>query len=332
MKKIVSVLASIMALAVGSAAMAVTASAETGVAFEVGTVSTAGAIADGKLVQEELVLLPVKITENQGVTAFLLQFTQDSNIEVTSAKTRGLDYSQSGAFTWNVNNRCLLWSENACQDTTVCGTVVNLEIKIPAGTPEGRYEIGFEESGIQVTNTNFDSMEYTLTAGYVEVGGGNASQNPPPVVTEAPVTQAPKPAVVTKAPVKATQPPVTSAVEPDVTKAGDGTAENAAGAAENQQTVTAAVSDVTVTAVSGSEETTDTDSTAVTGSAVVSGTDETTTTKAVSPSNNSKNNKSSSSANKKTSDSPSTGVAGVAVPAALLAVSIAGIAASKKKN
>lgn len=335
-KKLISVLASIMILSAGSTSMALTASADTGVAFEVAKISTAGTITDGKLAQEEIVKVPVTITENKGVTAFLLEFTQDSNIEILAAKNKNSDYTDVGTFTWNVNALCLLWSENSCLDSVECGTVVELEVKVPAGTPVGTYEIGFNESEIQVTNTTFDSIEYTLTSGYVQVGGDSANnpvvETQAPVVTEAPpaATQAP----ATQAPVKATQPPARAtapAAAEETTTTTVATTSTANSAVDATTAVSAPVNTVTEnTAVSGTGS-----GNIVTGNADSVQANETTTTASDKKNSSASNNssKSSSSSANKTSDSPSTGVNGVVVPAVLLAVSTLGvIIASKKKN
>lgn len=337
MKKILSILASIAVIAAGSASMTLTASADAGVVFEVGNVSTVGEIADGVLVNDETVVVPVNVTENQGFTAFLLEFTQADDIQVTDRKSKDSVYRGAGTYTWNPDALCLLWTENSCQDTNECGLVANLIVTVPAGTPVGTYEIGFEESTVQVTNTNFDSLEFSLIPGGVQVGG-DPSQNPP-VVTEAPetVTQAPE---TTKLPAKATQPApkVTSAPEKQteaaVTTVKPGAAapanDNSAAQTtvlENAPAVSTAADEIAAAVNTTAEET------AVTGNAsdVKSSESAAAANNSSSKTDSKKDNSSSkkSSANK-TSDSPSTGVKGIALPAAFLAVSTVGVIAASK--
>lgn len=203
MKKFISVMASAVMLTCFSA-FPLTAHADYGITFEAGTVSTSGAVENGVLVQEETVTVPIRVTENQGVTTFLLEFTQDSNIEIISEKisAKESDFTSNGvngSFMWNINALRLLWTENSCNDTNICGLVANLEVKVPAGTPEGKYEIGFNGEEIQVTNSNFDSIEFTVVPGYVEVGGNSANNTPAQTEPVAIQTTA-APAVTTKAP------------------------------------------------------------------------------------------------------------------------------------
>lgn len=352
MKKILSVLASLAVIAAGSSSMALTASADADVVFEVSTVSTVGEVADGVLVNDETVRVPVNVTQNVGLTAFLLEFTQADGIQITTpgpnlkkVTTEGSVFKGIGSFLWNLDSRCLLWSESSCSDTDNCGLVITLDVNVPAGTPVGTYEIGFEESTIQVTNTNFDSLEFSLVPGGIEVGG-DTSQNPPaPVVTEAPpvVTQAPE---TTKLPTKATQPAkeTTAAPAKQTEAAAVTTKKSGAAPAADTSAATASSGAATETALQTNSEnaalTTTVEENAVTGnvsdvksseSAAATGGS---SSKKDSKSDSKKNDNSSkkSSANK-TSDSPSTGVKGIALPAAFLAVSTVGvIAASKTKK
>lgn len=351
MKKILSVLASLAVIAAGSSSMALTASADAGVVFEVSTVSTVGEVADGVLVNDETVRVPVNVTQNEGLTAFLLEFTQADGIQITTTgpnlkkvTTDGSVFKGIGSFLWNLDSRCLLWSESSCSDTDNCGLVITLDVNVPAGTPVGTYEIGFEESTIQVTNTNFDSLEFSLVPGGIEVGG-DPSQNPPaPVVTEAPpvVTQAPE---TTKLPTKATQPAKETTAAPAKQTESAAVTTKKSGAAPAADTSAApASSGAAETALQTSDEnaalTTTVEENAVTGGASDVKSSESaaaaggSSSKQDSKSDSKKNDNSSkkSSANK-TSDSPSTGVKGIALPAAFLAVSTVGvIAASKTKK
>lgn len=351
MKKILSVLASLAVIAAGSSSMALTASADAGVVFEVSTVSTVGEVADGVLVNDETVRVPVNVTQNEGLTAFLLEFTQADGIQITTTgpnlkkvTTEGSVFKGIGSFLWNLDSRCLLWSESSCSDTDNCGLVITLDVNVPAGTPVGTYEIGFEESTIQVTNTNFDSLEFSLVPGGIEVGG-DPSQNPPaPVVTEAPpvVTQAPE---TTKLPTKATQPAKETTAAPAKQTESAAVTTKKSGAAPAADTSAApASSGAAETALQTSDEnaalTTTVEENAVTGGASDVKSSESvaaaggSSSKQDSKSDSKKNDNSSkkSSANK-TSDSPSTGVKGIALPAAFLAVSTVGvIAASKTKK
>lgn len=352
MKKILSVLASLAVIAAGSSSMALTASADADVVFEVSTVSTVGEVADGVLVNDETVRVPVNVTQNVGLTAFLLEFTQADGIQIITkgqpglpkTATEGSVFKGIGSFLWNLDSRCLLWSESSCSDTDNCGLVITLDVNVPAGTPVGTYEIGFEESTIQVTNTNFDSLEFSLVPGGIEVGG-DPSQNPPaPVETEAPpvVTQAPE---TTKLPTKATQPAKeTTAAPAKQTEAAAVTTKKSGAAPAADTSAATASSGVAETALQTNSEnaalTTTVEENAVTGnvsdvksseSAAAAGGS---SSKKDSKSDSKKNDNSSkkSSANK-TSDSPSTGVKGIALPAAFLAVSTVGvIAASKTKK
>lgn len=351
MKKILSVLASLAVIAAGSSSMALKASADAGVVFEVSTVSTVGEVADGVLVNDETVRVPVNVTQNEGLTAFLLEFTQADGIQITTTgpnlkkvTTEGSVFKGIGSFLWNLDSRCLLWSESSCSDTDNCGLVITLDVNVPAGTPVGTYEIGFEESTIQVTNTNFDSLEFSLVPGGIEVGG-DPSQNPPaPVETEAPpvVTQAPE---TTKLPSKATQPAKDTTAAPAKQTESAAVTTKKSGAAPAADTSAApASSGAAETALQTSDEnaalTTTVEENAVTGGASDVKSSESaaaaggSSSKQDSKSDSKKNDNSSkkSSANK-TSDSPSTGVKGIALPAAFLAVSTVGvIAASKTKK
>ncbi len=351
MKKILSVLASLAVIAAGSSSMALTASADAGVVFEVSTVSTVGEVADGVLVNDETVRVPVNVTQNEGLTAFLLEFTQADGIQITTTgqpglkktATEGSVFKGIGSFLWNLDSRCLLWSESSCSDTDNCGLVITFDVNVPAGTPVGTYEIGFEESTIQVTNTNFDSLEFSLVPGGIEVGG-DPSQNPPaPVETEAPpvVTQAPE---TTKLPTKATQPAKDTTAAPAKQTESAAVTTKKSGAAPAADTSAApASSGAAETALQTSDEnaalTTTVEENAVTGGASDVKSSESaaaggSSSKQDSKSDSKKNDNSSkkSSANK-TSDSPSTGVKGIALPAAFLAVSTVGvIAASKTKK
>lgn len=352
MKKILSVLASLAVIAAGSSSMALTASADADVVFEVSTVSTVGEVADGVLVNDETVRVPVNVTQNVGLTAFLLEFTQADGIQIITkgqpglpkTATEGSVFKGIGSFLWNLDSRCLLWSESSCSDTDNCGLVITLDVNVPAGTPVGTYEIGFEESTIQVTNTNFDSLEFSLVPGGIEVGG-DPSQNPPATVeTEAPpvVTQAPE---TTKLPTKATQPAKeTTAAPAKQTEAAAVTTRKSGAAPAADTSAATASSGAAETALQTNSEnaalTTTVEETAVTGnvsdvksseSAAAAGSS---SSKKDSKSDSKKSDNSSkkSSANK-TSDSPSTGVKGIALPAAFLAVSTVGvIAASKTKK
>ncbi len=362
MKKLISVIASVMMIA-SLGVSSVTASADEGVAFEVTKVSTVGEIADGVLVNEETVTVPVVITKNQGSTAFLLEFNHDSAIEVTGISYSNSEYKKAGQFSWNIKALCLLWSENLCQDTTVCGTVAELEFKVPAGTPVGQYEIAFTESEIQLTNSNFDSIEYTLTPGYIAVGG-EVTDNPVttemPVITETPIittviqetpkpkvttTEAPvttpkTPTTTTKAPVKATQPKATTTAKVEETTKKPATttvvkAETSTQKTEQKETVAETVKAIETTVAS---ETSFAEGT-LSGIAVAESEEITVTTTI---SNDEVENSvakeiSSKSSTKvdKTSNSPSTGVASIVVPSVLLAISTGGVvvaAKSKKKK
>ena len=351
MKKILSVLASLAVIAAGSSSMALTASADADVVFEVSTVSTVGEVADGVLVNDETVRVPVNVTQNVGLTAFLLEFTQADGIQITTTgpnlkkvTTEGSVFKGIGSFLWNLDSRCLLWSESSCSDTDNCGLVITLDVNVPAGTPVGTYEIGFEESTIQVTNTNFDSLEFSLVPGGIEVGG-DPSQNPPaPVETEAPpvVTQAPE---TTKLPTKATQPAKETTAAPAKQTESAAVTTKKSGAAPVADTSAATASSGTAeTALQTNSEnaalTTTVEENAVTGNASDVKSSESaaaaggSSSKKDSKSDSKKSDNSSkkSSANK-TSDSPSTGVKGIALPAAFLAVSTVGvIAASKTKK
>ena len=352
MKKILSVLASLAVIAAGSSSMALTASADADVVFEVSTVSTVGEVADGVLVNDETVRVPVNVTQNVGLTAFLLEFTQADGIQITTTgpnlkkvTTEGSVFKGIGSFLWNLDSRCLLWSESSCSDTDNCGLVITLDVNVPAGTPVGTYEIGFEESTIQVTNTNFDSLEFSLVPGCIEVGG-DPSQNPPaPAETEAPpvVTQAPE---TTKLPTKATQPAkeTTAAPAKQTESAAVTTKKSGAAPAADTSAATASSGAAAETALQTNSEnaalTTTVEENAVTGNvsdvkssesaAAAGGSSSKKDSK--SDSKKSDNSSKKSSANK-TSDSPSTGVKGIALPAAFLAVSTVGvIAASKTKK
>lgn len=352
MKKILSVLASLAVIAAGSSSMALTASADADVVFEVSTVSTVGEVADGVLVNDETVRVPVNVTQNVGLTAFLLEFTQADGIQIITkgqpglpkTATEGSVFKGIGSFLWNLDSRCLLWSESSCSDTDNCGLVITLDVNVPAGTPVGTYEIGFEESTIQVTNTNFDSLEFSLVPGGIEVGG-DPSQNPSaPVQTEAPpvVTQAPE---TTKLPSKATQPAKETTAAPAKQTESAAVTTKKSGAAPVADTSAATASSGTAeTALQTNSEnaalTTTVEENAVTGnasdvksseSAVAAG-GSSSKKDSKSDSKKSDNSSKKSSANK-TSDSPSTGVKGIALPAAFLAVSTVGvIAASKTKK
>ncbi len=353
MKKILSVLASLAVIAAGSSSMALTASADADVVFEVSTVSTVGEVADGVLVNDETVRVPVNVTQNVGLTAFLLEFTQADGIQIITkgqpglpkTATEGSVFKGIGSFLWNLDSRCLLWSESSCSDTDNCGLVITLDVNVPAGTPVGTYEIGFEESTIQVTNTNFDSLEFSLVPGGIEVGG-DPSQNPPATVeTEAPpvVTQAPE---TTKLPTKATQPAkeTTAAPAKQTEAAAVTTRKSGAAPAADTSAATASSGAAAETALQTNSEnaalTTTVEENAVTGNtsdvkssesaAAAGGSSSKKDSK--SDSKKSDNSSKKSSANK-TSDSPSTGVKGIALPAAFLAVSTVGvIAASKTKK
>lgn len=336
MKKLLSVLASIAVIAAGSASMTLTASADAGVVFEVGNVSTAGEIADGVLVNDETVLVPVNVTENQGFTAFLLEFTQADGIQITEKQSQDSVYRGIGSYYWNIDALCLLWTENSCQDTGECGLVVNLVVNVPAGTPVGTYDIGFEESTVQVTNTNFDTLEFSLISGSVQVGG-DPSQNPP-VVTEAPeiVTQASE---TTRLPAKATQPApkVTSAPEKQTETAVTTVKPAAAPAADSSAVQTTVLENVTAVSTAADENTatvnTTAEETAATGnSSDVKSSESVAAADGSSSETDSKKDNSSSkkSSANKTSDSPSTGVKGIALPAAFLAVSTVGVVAASK--
>jgi len=344
MKKILSILASLAVIAAGSSSMALTASADAGVVFEVSTVSTVGEIADGVLVNDETVVVPVNVTQNEGFTAFLLEFTQADGIQITDKKTKDSVYRGTGTYTWNINSLCLLWTDERCMDSNELGLVTNLIVNVPAGTPVGTYEIGFEESTIQVTNTNFDSLEFSLVPGGIEVGG-DPSQNPPaPVETEAPpvVTQAPE---TTKLPSKATQPAKDTTAAPAkqtdaaaVTTKKSGAAPAADTSAAPASSGAAAETALQTNAENAALTTTVAEETAVTGSdsdvkssesAAAAGGSSSSDKSSAADSKKNDNSSKKSSANK-TSDSPSTGVKGIALPAVFLAASTAGVIAASK--
>lgn len=353
MKKIASAIASLMILASASAIAPVTASADSLVAFEIGTASTTGAVSDGKLVQEETVLVPLNVTENVGMTTFLLEFANDGNFELINATSdfgKGGDFKKLGSFTWNPEAQRVLWMEGSCRDTDLCGIIANLEVVIPSGTPVGKYEISFNEEEIQLTNSEFDSLEYTLTSGYIEVGGGEASapaeepQQTAPAVTQAPqppATQAP--VTTTKAPVTTTKAPVTTTKSASSTKASSDVKEevtsrkNQAAPAENAAASTsksAAETALEVTDALSTEISSDSTDVSAESTADISETSETAVSggnASAKPSGNSNNNKINVS---KTDKSPSTGATGVVIPSILLAASSVGvvIAASKKKK
>lgn len=214
MKKFISAIASAVMFACFSA-MPLTAHADYGVTFEAGQVSTTGAVSNGVLEQDEIVKVPINITENQGVTSFLIEFSHDSNIQIINDKVKATESdfvsdTFNGSFMWNLDALRLLWTEMECKDVDVCGLVVNLEVKVPAGTPVGKYEIGFNAPELQVTNSNFDSIEYTLIPGYVEVVG-NSAENPPaqtePAQTEPEKTEPPATQAADTQPVTTTRPP-----------------------------------------------------------------------------------------------------------------------------
>lgn len=339
MKKFIAAIASLMVLTSVSAIAPLSVSADSVVAFEIGTVSTTGAVSDGKLVQEETVTVPVRVTENVGMTTFLLEFTQDSNIEIISFDSKKDDTEfTSGAFTKNIDALRVLWIDNSCSDVSLCGLLMNIQVKVPAGTPVGKYEVGFNESETQLTNVNFDSLEYTLTSGYIEVGGDSSSnpsspqtpattQAPQPVVTQAPVTNAPEP-VVTQAPA-ATKAPTVSTAKP---QAANPTTDAAANIAESETVSKTTLETTDETAITSSAASTDITSESIAESDVTANT----SGSSAKPSNNNNNTANGNKNNTvtKTDKSPSTGATGVVIPSILLAASAVGVvaAASKKKK
>ena len=340
MKKFIAAIASLMVLTSVSAIAPLSVSADSVVAFEIGTVSTTGAVSDGKLVQEETVTVPVRVTENVGMTTFLLEFTQDSNIEIISFDSKKDDTEfTSGAFTKNVDALRVLWIDNSCSDVSLCGLLMNIQVKVPAGTPVGKYEVGFNESETQLTNVNFDSLEYTLTSGYIEVGGDSSSnpssspqtpattQAPQPVVTQAPVTNAPEP-VATQAPA-ATKAPTVSTAKP---QAANPATDAAANIAESETGSETTLETTDETAITSSAASTDITSESIAESDVTANT----SGSSAKPSNNNNNTANGNKNNTvtKTDKSPSTGATGVVIPSILLAASAVGVvaAASNKKK
>lgn len=347
MKKIASALASLMILASAAAIAPVTASADSLVAFEIGTAATTGAVSDGKLVQEETVLVPVSVTENVGMTTFLLEFANDGNFEVINATSdfgKGGDFKKLGSFTWNPEAQRVLWIEGSCRDTELCGIIANLEVVIPSGTPVGKYEISFNGDETQLTNADFDSLEYTLTSGYIEVGGDETSNPAEPQQTTA-ATQAPQPpatqapaVTTTKAPV--TQAPVVTTKAPSTTKAAETTTsrKNQAAPAETVGATSKPVAETVLESTDALSTAISSDSTdtSVSETTDISETSEATVSSgnaSAKPSNNSNKNNNKNNVSK-TDKSPSTGATGVVIPSILLAASSVGvvIAASKKKK
>ncbi len=350
MKKIISAIMSVLMLT--SIISTVTVSAETHITFEVAQVSATGEIKDGVLVNEEVVTVPVEISQNNGITAFLLDFACDENLTVKKARFSDSVFRPIGAFTWNIDELCLLWSENKCQDTRDTGLVINLEVVVPAGTPVGTYEIGFDEGESEVTNTNFDAIEFVLIPGHVQVGG-ESSENP--VVTEEQVTEEvttkattkETTEVTTKATTKATTRVTTEATtkEKDVTETKVTTTKNNNATKPMETTttkyVTTTTDEIVTTELSDDESN---DVIVVTSVVEVSGevvatleeTEEvvdSTTTKLVSNKENSKSNsKKNSTITDKTDNSPSTGVASVVIPAVLLVVSTGGVVVASKSK
>lgn len=352
-KKFISSAAAVAVLACISAAPLSVSAENSKIQFEIGTVSTTGEIRDGVLVNEESVLVPVDITENEGVATFMLEFTLDSNLQLTAFITKQCELP-GGGFTHNKDALRILWTEGSCQDVYTCGNVLNLKLTVPAGTPVGQYEIGFNGDEIQLTNSNFESMDVNLISGYVNVGGDPQNDTPvitEPAVTNPPETPAPAPAVQTTQNVPSKVPADAGGVnapqkDPQTTTVDDNAAPAATSAPNNNNNssnTSAADSNVsqavTTTAAAGGNSAADavssqTDAAAVTGdnSAEVSSSS---TADSKNDSKSSSNDKSSassktSSASNKTSNSPSTGAGGIAVAGVVLTISAVGAVAAYK--
>lgn len=357
-KKFISSAAAVAMLACISAAPLSVSAENPKVQFEIGTISTVGEIRDGVLVNEESVLVPVDITENEGVATFMLEFALDNNFELTAFITKQCELP-GGGFTYNKEALRILWTQNSCEDVNTCGNVLNLKITVPAGTPAGQYEIGFNGDEIQLTNSNFESLDVTLVPGYINVGGDPQNDSPvitEPAVTNPPETQAP-PAVQTTQNVPANHPADAGGVNaPQKDPQSTTVLDNAAAAApaatsapvnsNNNPAVSSAADSnvsqtVTTTAAANGNSASDTD--AVSSQSGAAATGDNSESAGSSSSAESKNNSNSSSADKssassksssastnKTSNSPSTGAGGIAVAGVVLTISAVGAVAAYK--
>lgn len=357
-KKFISSAAAVAMLACISAAPLSVSAENSKVQFEIGTISTVGEIRDGVLVNEESVLVPVDITENEGVATFMLEFTLDSNFEVTGFITRQSELPDGG-FMNNKNALRILWTQNSCEDIYTCGNVLNLRITVPAGTPVGQYEVGFNSDEIQLTNSNFESLDVTLVPGYINVGGDPQNDSPvitEPAVTNPPETQAP-PAVQTTQNVPAPannaggvnapqKDPQSTTVNNNADNAAAPVATSAPVNSNNNNSATSAADSnvsqaVTTTAAANGNSVSDAGGVSSQSGASVTGDDF--ESAGSSSSADSKNNSNSSSADKssassksssastnKTSNSPSTGAGGIAIAGVVLTISAVGAVAAYK--
>ena len=188
--------------------------------MNIGTVSTTGAIVDGKLAESEKVVLDITIDKNEGFHAMSAFFdiqqpegasvSDGSAILFTAINARNSEFgasnaAASGSFTTNSwkdggdnskYNPSFVYNtglSGADANTYVTGLFAPSSFVVPAGTPEGAYRVGFATNAdgtLNIVGSVTDGSKevganITYTAGYIIVGNADIPDDTETTTTSA---------------------------------------------------------------------------------------------------------------------------------------------------